>query len=129
MRLRVVEPYKIVIDEEVEKITAEGMEGSFTVLPRHVDMVSILIPGILKYSGNNGEVFTAVNRGIFLKEGDEVRISTMNCVKGESLDSLYEIVDEEFTSVDEREKEFKTMLTRLENKIMKGMFDLEKEKP
>ncbi|HBE49542.1 MAG TPA: F0F1 ATP synthase subunit epsilon, partial [Cyanobacteria bacterium UBA11369] len=47
MKLKVLLPTKILLEEEVSKITAEAANGSFCLLPRHIDFVTALVPGIL----------------------------------------------------------------------------------
>ena len=45
MRLRVFLPMKILIDQEVTKVVAEAENGSFGILPKHIDFVAALAPG------------------------------------------------------------------------------------
>ena len=33
--------------DKVSKLKAEGLEGHFTLLPAHIDYISVLVPGIL----------------------------------------------------------------------------------
>ena len=47
MKLKVLLPTEIFINEEVEKVVAEADNGYFCLLPRHVDFVSALVPGLL----------------------------------------------------------------------------------
>ena len=48
MRLKVLLPAKVAVDEEVTKVTAEAANGSFSLLPRHVDFIAALVPAIQK---------------------------------------------------------------------------------
>ena len=45
MQLRVLTPERIEIDVPVRKVVAEGGEGAFCLLPRHVDFARGLAPG------------------------------------------------------------------------------------
>jgi F-type H+-transporting ATPase subunit epsilon len=47
MRLKILLPTEIILDKEVIKVVAEAENGYFCLLPRHVDFVSTLVPGIL----------------------------------------------------------------------------------
>jgi F-type H+-transporting ATPase subunit epsilon len=38
MRLRVFLPERILIDQEVTKVVAEAENGSFGILPKHIDL-------------------------------------------------------------------------------------------
>ncbi len=50
MRLRVLLPTQVLLDREVNKLTAEAEDGAFGMLPRHIDFVTMLVPGILTYT-------------------------------------------------------------------------------
>jgi F-type H+-transporting ATPase subunit epsilon len=39
VRLKVLLPSRVLLDEEVQKVVAEAANGSFGMLPRHVDFV------------------------------------------------------------------------------------------
>jgi len=45
MQLKVLLPTQVLVDEPVSKVVAEGEDGSFCLLPRHVDFTSALVPG------------------------------------------------------------------------------------
>lgn len=47
--LRVVTPTRLVLDEEVDEVTAVGELGQFGVLPNHINFLSTLVPGELSY--------------------------------------------------------------------------------
>ena len=46
MRIEILLPSRVLVSEEVSSVVAEGREGSFGVLERHIDYVSALVPGI-----------------------------------------------------------------------------------
>lgn len=47
MRVKIILPYKTILDIKVKKISAPGLEGYFQLLPKHIDYTWILKPGIL----------------------------------------------------------------------------------
>ncbi len=49
IRLRVVTPSRLVLDEEVDEVTAPGELGEFGVLPDHIAFLSTLVAGELSY--------------------------------------------------------------------------------
>lgn len=49
LRLRIVTPERLLLDEEVEEVTAPGTVGEFGVLPHHITFLSSLRPGCLTY--------------------------------------------------------------------------------
>ena len=47
MRIKLILPYRTILDKEVKKITAPGSNGDFQILPKHIDGTWTLKAGIL----------------------------------------------------------------------------------
>lgn len=47
--LEILSPEKAVFRGSVERVTLPGQSGSFTVLPRHAPLLSVLVRGDIKY--------------------------------------------------------------------------------
>ena len=114
MRLRVFLPMKILIDKDVTKVVAEAENGSFGILPRHIDFVAALAPGIFTFQSTEGEEFLAIDEGILVKCGNEVRVSTRNAVLSKDLGMLRQTVEREFRNLDELERKTRSILAKLE---------------
>ena len=115
MNLRVLLPAQVLLDEEVEKVTAEAANGSFTLLPRHIDFVAALVPGILSYLTPGGrEYFLALDEGILVKQGDQVYVSAARAVSGDDLEQLQDTVRNELRVLGEGEKRARSVMARLE---------------
>jgi F-type H+-transporting ATPase subunit epsilon len=114
MRLRVFLPMRILIDREVSKVVGEAENGSFAILPKHIDFVAALVPGILSFSSADGEEFAAIDEGVLIKCATDVRISTRRAVLSRDLGRLRLTVDMEFMSMDERERKTRSILAKLE---------------
>ena len=125
MRLKVLLPSMVLLDTAVTKIVAEAENGSFCLLPRHVDFVAALAPGILSYWTREGEHFLAVDDGTLVKCGEQVLVSTRNAAAERSLDALEATVTREFHSIDEHERQTRTALGRLEAAAMRRFLELE----
>ena len=70
---------------------AETENGFYSLLPRHVDFLAALAPGILSWTTPEGrEEFAAVDEGVLVKYGPEVLVSTGNAVGGVDLGQLRE---------------------------------------
>jgi F-type H+-transporting ATPase subunit epsilon len=63
IRLRVVTPSRLVLDEEVDEVTAPGELGEFGVLPNHIAFLSTLVPGELSYKQNGNKSTLAISGG------------------------------------------------------------------
>lgn len=63
LHLRVVTPERLLLDEEVDEVTAPGTEGEFGVLPNHTTFLSSLQPGRLMYKHGGQTHVMAVSGG------------------------------------------------------------------
>jgi F-type H+-transporting ATPase subunit epsilon len=126
MTLLVLLPEKVLLRRPVKKIVAEGQSGSFGLLPRHVDFVEVLVPGILAFvpTGESDEVFVAVDDGLLVKCGREVRVSVRNAVIGPELGELEQTVRDRFEQIDAREQTMRTALAKLESEVIRSFIDL-----
>lgn len=116
MHLKVLLPFQVFADvPDVRRIVAETREGSFGLLPRRLDCVAALTPGILTYETTAGEVFVAVDEGVLVKVGQEVLVSVRRAIAGADLSRLREAVEREFLTLDEREKTVRSVLAKLES--------------
>ncbi|WP_305909490.1 F0F1 ATP synthase subunit epsilon [Methylomarinum sp. Ch1-1] len=120
MRLKLLLPSHVLIDEPVQKVIAQGGNGSFCLEPRHVDFVSELAPGLLQFVDADGqEVFVAVDEGVLVKCADEVMISAYNAVRGEDLETLKDTVEHRFRQLNEGERIARSALSRLEAGVVR----------
>ena len=120
MRLKVLLPSEVLVDETVTKIIAEAENGSFCLKPRHDDFVAALAPGLLSFMSERGEeVFLAVDEGTLVKCGAEVLVSTRNAVRGTDLESLKKTVDEQYLNLDDAERLARSALARLEAGVLR----------
>lgn len=126
MRLKVLSPAKILVDDQVLKIIAEADNGSFCLLPRHIDFVAALVPGILQFVKEDGEEeFLAVDEGVLVKYGDEVLVSVRNAVRGASLGMLKKTVDERYNKLDEYQKKARATMAGLEAGFVRRFIQLQ----
>ena len=121
MRLRVLLPFKVFADEpDVLRIVAETSAGSFGLLPHRLDCVAALAPGILSYeSAAHGEVFVALDEGVLVKTGDEVRVSARRAIGGADLGQLRDAVAREFVQQDVQEQALRSVMARLEGGFLR----------
>jgi len=125
MKLKVLLPTEILVDQEVTKVIAEAENGSFCLLPRHIDFVAALPPGILIFESAEGhEEFIAVDEGTLVKVGREVLVSTRNAVRSSELGTLKQIVEQEFRVLDDREKMTRSASAKLEADLVRRFIEL-----
>lgn len=126
MKLKVLLPDQVLVDQEVAKVVAEAENGSFCLLPRHVDFVAALAPGILSFTDPLGrEQFLALDEGVLVKQGLEVLVSTRRGVGGGRLGELRRLVDEQFRELDEYEIKARTAMAKIEAGFVRRFLELQ----
>lgn len=126
MNLKVLLPSGIFAEKsDVLRIVVETRQGALGILPRRLDCVAALAPGILSYaSQSEGEVFVAVDEGVLVKSGRDVLVSVRRALRGADLGQLREAVERDFLVMDEREKTIRSMLAKVEADLVRQMAGL-----
>lgn len=129
MKLKVLLPFRIFMEkEDVMRIVAETPRGAFGLLPRRLDCVAPLAPGILTYeTETEGEGFIAVDEGVLVKAGPEVLVSVRNAFGGMDLGRLREAVEREFLNFDEREQNVRSVLAKMESGLIRRLIEFHHE--
>ncbi len=137
IRLRIITPSGIAVDTDVSQVTAESPDGSFTMLPRHIDMVAPLTQGLVEFvvvephgtkaTGVVHEVehVVAVDRGTLVKFGDQIHIATADAIRGDDIIELRRELRHTFAELDERERRSRSVLTRLESDVTRRLMELD----
>jgi F-type H+-transporting ATPase subunit epsilon len=129
MSLKVLLPFQIFVEKTgVFRIVAETREGSFGLLPRRLDCVATLTPGILVYeTESDGEVFVAVDEGVLVKTGPEVLVSVRRAISGTDLGQLRDAVEQEFLTLDEHEQSVRSVMAKLETGLLRRFASFQHE--
>ncbi len=125
MKLKILLPTQVLLEQTVIKVTAEAVNGFFTLLPRHIDFVTSLVPSILYFYTESGEErYVAVDGGVLVKRGDEVFLSAARAVQGSDIEQLTELVERELKVLGESEKKARSVMARLESDTLRRFMQL-----
>jgi len=72
LNLKIISPKKVVLEKEVDSVTVPAYDGEITILPHHINLISLLNEGIIKIKANNQEEFYAIGGGYLQTDGTEV---------------------------------------------------------
>lgn len=127
MRLEVFTPTAMLVDVAVAKVVAEGAEGFFAILPRHIDVAAALPPGLFVYvTADAKERFLGIDEGVLIKRGAEIRVSVLDAFESADLSSLRAQVTRRFLRLDEHERATRTALARLEAGAIRRVLEIER---
>lgn len=129
MNLKILLPFKVFAEKAgVSRIVARTSEGSFGLLPRRLDCVAALVPGILVFETEaEGEVYMAVDEGVLVKSGQDVLVSVRNAIGGMDMGKLHEAIGQEFLNLDDQEKKVRLVLTKLESGFIRRFAEFHHE--
>jgi F-type H+-transporting ATPase subunit epsilon len=120
MHLKLQLPFGVLVDKSgVVRIVAQTREGSIGLLPRRLDCVAALVPGILVYQCEaQPDLYVAVDEGVLVKSGEEVLVSVRRAVAGGDLGQLRAAVAREFLELDAQERSLRSSLAKIESNLV-----------
>jgi F-type H+-transporting ATPase subunit epsilon len=91
LHLTITTPAQILVaSDDVIAVRVEDQSGSFGVLPGHADLLTALVPSVVRWRTVDGAgCFCAVRGGVFaVSGGRDVSVACREGVVGDSLDEL-----------------------------------------
>ena len=86
LKLEIVTPDGTVYSEDVEMVTLPGVEGQMGIYPRHVPLMSQMVPGEIQVRKEGHDYFLAVGEGLIEITGSEVALLTDMAIAAEHID-------------------------------------------
>jgi F-type H+-transporting ATPase subunit epsilon len=129
MNLKILLPFQVFAEiTGVLRVVADTREGSFGLLPHRLDCVASLSPGILVYeTAAEGEVYIAVDEGVLVKTGLDVYVSVRNAIRGTDLGQLHAAVEREFLSLNEYERNVRSVMSKMESRFIQQFAEFQHE--
>ncbi len=85
LRAQIITPDGPIFEGDVDAISLPTPDGEITVLPHHIPLISIVVPGtILIRKGKEEQIF-AVSRGVIEVDGKTIRILADTADRAEEL--------------------------------------------
>ena len=116
LHLTVTTPAQILVaSDNVMAVRAEDQSGSFGILPGHADLLTVLVPSVLRWRTTDGAArFCAVRGGVFtVSSGRDVAVACREGVVGDSLEDLQAKVREVRTQELEADRKARVEQVRL----------------
>ncbi|MCA9506997.1 MAG: F0F1 ATP synthase subunit epsilon [Myxococcales bacterium] len=127
--LSILLPFGVFLKKnEVLCITAVSQQGSLGILPHRLDCTTALVPSIITFQAKNEkESFVAIDEGIFIKTGSNVLICVRNAIVGASLSQLKDTIEKEFLSLNENERQLRSVISKMESSLIHRFTELRHE--
>lgn len=122
MRLQIVTPLSVVVDEDIDSLRAEDASGSFGILSGHAPFLTALAVSIVSWRRNEKERFCAVRGGVITVGGDvAIAIATREAVAGDDLATLDTDVLARYLSDEDEERTEHVETVRLQLNAIRRM--------
>jgi len=124
LTLEMVTPYKKVLSEEVDEITAPGFVGELGLLPGHTPLLTTLRVGELSYKRGSEQFHVAVNWGYLEVADDKVTVLVDTAEKADEIDlkraeAALGRAEDALKTLSEEDKRFKVMEAALERALIR----------
>jgi F-type H+-transporting ATPase subunit epsilon len=124
LKLELVTPYRQVLSEQVDEVTAPGMLGEFGVLPGHTALLTTLKIGELVYKQGHQAHHVAVNWGYVEVEDDVVTVLVETAEPADEIDlerarAAMNRAEQALKSLSPDDKQFKIMECALERALIR----------
>ena len=86
LKLEIVTPDGTVYSEDVDMVTLPGVEGQFGVYPRHVPLMTQMVPGEIIVHKDGRDTFIATGEGLIEVTGSRVSVLTDLAVAADRID-------------------------------------------
>ncbi len=122
MNLKILLPYGVFTENnDVTRIVLETVSGSYGFWPNRLDCIAALVPGILTYQTiSEGVVYTAIDEGVVIKSGLDVKISVRKAIRGKELGKLREALESDIMNLEDRERHVRSVLAKLESGFIRN---------
>jgi F-type H+-transporting ATPase subunit epsilon len=124
---------RIITPSQTEKIggisffRGEDRSGSFGILPRHTEFLTILEPAIAIALIDGKEEYFAFNGGILTFKKNTLTVTTKEFVQSSDIGELQESIEQVFRQQREQESLFHVNMANLEKAFLKRLIELERD--
>ena len=87
IHLKIITPEKIIFEDNVDFISAQGLKGSFGVYPDHVPFMSVLAVDTAKVVKDGKDIIFSIIGGTFQLKDNQAIILTEVAENGEDIDT------------------------------------------
>jgi len=124
LKLQLVTPYKKVLSQEVDEVTAPGAMGELGVLPGHTPLLTTLKIGELSYRDGNETFHVAVNWGYLEIEEEKVNVLVETAEPADDIDlarakAALGRAEEALKKLSPEDKNYKIMEAALERAMIR----------
>lgn len=87
LHLKIITPKKVVLEQEIEKITVPSSSGEITILPKHANLFTLLAEGIIRFKTADDEEYLAIGGGYLETDGETIQLLVTRAYGQDKIDA------------------------------------------
>ncbi len=124
---RIITPKAIKNVENISFFRAEDQSGSFGILPRHIEFLTILEPAIAIAVIEEKEHYYAFNGGVLSFKNNALTITAKEFVQSDKVSELLMMIKSSFTEQEEKERLFNDNIENLQKAFIKKLIGMQRD--
>jgi len=124
---RIITPQAVETVKNISFFRAEDRSGSFGILPRHIEFLTILEPSIAIAAIEDREHYYAFNSGVLSFKNNALTITAKEFVQSDNISKLLEMIKHTFKEQEEKERLFRDSIENLQKAFIKKLIDMERD--
>ena len=124
---RIITPKAIKSVENISFFRAEDKSGSFGILPRHIEFLTILEPAIAIAAIEGKEHYYAFNGGVLSFKNNALTVTAKEFVQSDKVSELLVMIERSFKEQEEKEHLFSDNIENLQKAFIKKLIEMERE--
>ena len=124
---RIITPQAVETVKNISFFRAEDRSGSFGILPRHIEFLTILEPSIAIAAIEDKEYYYAFNGGALSFKNNALTITAKEFVQSDSISKLLEMIKYTFKEQEEKERLFSDNIENLQKAFIKKLIEMERD--
>jgi F-type H+-transporting ATPase subunit epsilon len=121
LSLKIITPERVVLEKQVESVTATAIDGELQILPHHEPIITALAIGVLRYSEGKSEETAAVLGGVMEVGENTVTVLSDMAELGTEIDEARAHESAQRAEAEKTQKEDKLELYLAEMALSKAM--------
>jgi F-type H+-transporting ATPase subunit epsilon len=121
LSLKIITPERVVLEKQVESVTATAIDGELQILPHHEPIITALAIGVLRYSEGKSEETAAVLGGVMEVGENNVTVLSDMAELGTEIDEARAQESRNRAEAEKLQKEDKLELYLSEMALSKAM--------
>jgi F-type H+-transporting ATPase subunit epsilon len=86
LKLQILTPEGTAYSDDVEMVNLQTVDGRIGILPNHIRLMTIILPGEMMVRKDGHDQFLAAGRGLVEVTGNSIAIATDMAIAAESID-------------------------------------------